>query len=116
MKLDEEMCRVLEASRTQQDRWRGEVLRRPLHGPKDVYLQGGLRAFAAEQINREQTIIKLWEQKWRVVRLLADPIIAGDIPDDIRDTVYAGLTQEMEVEMPDDEEEDDFEMDSPEAI
>lgn len=110
------MRRVLESSRTQQDHWRAEVLRRPLHDAKDTHLQAGLRAYAAEQIDREQTIIKLWGEKWKVVRLLADPIIAGDIPDDIRDTVYAGLTHELEVEVADDQEEDDFEMDSLEAL
>lgn len=112
MEVDEEMRRVLDFGTTRQDYWRAEVLRRPLPDPKDKHLRNGLSAYAAEHIDREKTIIRLWEQKWRAVRLLADPIIAGNIPDDTKETVYTGMLQELEVEMPDEEEWDDFEMDS----
>lgn len=112
--LDEEMRRVLESSVSQQEHWRAEVLRRPLLDSKDKYLRDGLRAYAAEHIDREETIMRQWGEKWRAVRLLADPLIAGDIPDDSDDTAHVGVMEEMELEMPDDEEEDDFEMASTE--
>lgn len=112
--LDEEMRRVLESSVSQQEHWRAEVLRRPLLDSKDKYLRDGLRAYAAEHIDREKTIMRQWGEKWRAVRLLADPLIAGDIPDDSDDTAHMGVMEEMELEMPDDEEEDDFEMASTE--
>lgn len=112
--LDEEMRRVLESSVSQQEHWRAEVLRRPLLDSKDKYLRDGLRAYAAEHIDREETIMRQWGEKWRAVRLLADPLIAGDIPDDSDDTAHMGVMEEMELEMPDDEEEDDFEMASTE--
>lgn len=106
------MRRVLEFSVTQQDYWTAEVQRRPLPDTKDKHLRNGLSAYAAEHIDREKTIIRLWEQKWRAVRLLAEPIIAGDIPDDTKETVYTGMLEQLEVEMPNEEECDDFEMDS----
>lgn len=80
--LDEEMCRVLESSVVMQDYWHAEVMRRPLPDAKDRHLKEGLNAYAAECIDREQTIIRLWGQKWRAVHLVADPIVAGNIPND----------------------------------
>lgn len=103
---------MLESSVVLQDHWRAEVQRRPLPDPNDRHLKEGLHAYAAERIDREQAIVRLWGQKWRAVRLLADPIIAGNIPDD-SDPVYAraSLETEVVVDMLDDaDEEADFEI------
>lgn len=114
MQLDEEMRRVLESSGVMQDHWLAELVRRPLPDAKDRHLKEGLNAYAAERIDREQTIGRLWGEKWRVVRLLADPIVAGNIPDD-SDPAYARATLETEVEIDmldddDADEEADFEI------
>lgn len=109
--VDEEMCRVLASSVSQQAHWCAEVLRRPLPDAKDKSLQDGLRAYAAEHIDREETILRLWGEKWKAVRLLAAPLIAGKIPDDADTRVYKGLMEVMEVDMPEEEDEEDaFEM------
>ncbi|KAF7974955.1 hypothetical protein HWV62_10677 [Athelia sp. TMB] len=110
VELDEEMRRVIESSVTQQEHWRAQPDRRPLPETKDKYLREGLSAYAAEHIDREGLIIKLWGEKWKAVRLLADPLIAGNIPDDRDYTTHVGEVEEMEIELPDDTEEDDFEM------
>ena len=110
VKVDEEMRRVLESSVTEQARWEALVLSRPLPESKDKHLREGLRAYAAERVHREQEIIWQWQLKWKAVRLLAEPLIAGNIPDDRVSGTYQGVVEEMEIEMPDDQEEDDFEM------
>lgn len=94
--VDEEMRRVLESSVSQQDHWCAAVLRRPLPNHKDRYLQDGLRAYAAEHIDREETILRLWGEKWKAVRLLAAPLIAGEIPDDADTRVYEGVMEVMD--------------------
>lgn len=111
--LDEEMRRVLESSTTEIGRWREQVLRRPLLQPGEKILREGLSAYAEEHIDREATIIQLWGEKWRAIRSLASPIIAGDIPDDTDEAAYAGASETLEVdmgEMEDAEEEDNFQM------
>ena len=104
------MRRVLASSATQQEHWRAQILRRPLPEPTNRFLLEGLGAYAAEHIHREQVIIDLWGAKWKVARDLAKPIIEGNIPDDTHKTVFEGAVAEMEIELPDTEETDDFEL------
>ncbi|KAF7965306.1 hypothetical protein HWV62_44514 [Athelia sp. TMB] len=119
IKLEEEMRRVLESSVVLQDHWKAEILRRPLPDDKDRILKEGLQAYAAERIDREQTIHRLWTEKWTTVRLLASPIVAGNIPDDSDPAAFAKAFAEAEVEvdmLDDGDDTADFEMDTAQAV
>ncbi|KZP27734.1 hypothetical protein FIBSPDRAFT_730366, partial [Athelia psychrophila] len=99
--LNEEMHQVLESSSTEQARWRAQVFRRPLLDPADRILHEGLNVYTEEHIAREATILELWGGKWRAIRALANPIVAGDIPDDTDKSVHPGTSETLEIDIED---------------
>lgn len=103
--LDEEMRRVLAFGKSKLLWWAEQLPRRSLDSSGT--LAQGMSAYAAKQCAMETHIIDEWRCKWSSIRAVAEPIIAGNIPDDSVDT-YNGPEQLIELDFDDDYTEDEL--------
>lgn len=76
------MGRVLKYCGWKHDWWKYQIQRRlpDLQQDRDRTLREGLAAYAEQQAQMERTLALDWEEKWRMVRARAVPIVEGNTP------------------------------------
>jgi hypothetical protein len=102
--LEEEMRRVLEYCGWKARWWRERVtpVRPESRGSISPELAEGLRAYALEQVHREEQWATRWERKWAPVRARADLVLRDGLADVTEDLLVL-----LEVELDDEAAEEE---------
>lgn len=100
------MRRVLHFGKSKLQWWAEQLSRRSLD--MSSAFAEGLSAYAAKQCAMEDDIIDTWGRKWSTVRSAAEPIVAGNTPDDSVDA-YNGPEQVIELDFDDEDTDNELE-------